>query len=147
MSQSVTLQLVTLTLTVNAISVYQRELSDFDLQMRTDLVRAFFPETDFFCENVTYIHTKPYSGTEIYSGYFEDPTREGMLQAREQIVMSKSRVKSNILHPTLELNAFAMEQFPHLDDRVIIRGSRYQIDYLSNDGMGIVKLFLVRSST
>lgn len=135
MAQTATIQRIDSAESVKTISAYQRVLSPFDLQMRSDLADAFFPVSDFFTEPITYIHSAPASVSTTYSAYFEDPSRE---------VSPRSQVKITTLHPMIELNQFAMAQYPKINDVIIVRGIRYSIDFIDYDGTGVIRIYLVR---
>jgi hypothetical protein len=135
MSQSATLQTISATFLVATIGAFQRELSDFDKQMRTDLVDGFFAEQDFFNEPISYEHSAPYSTTESYSGYFEDPTRE---------VAPKSQAKVTVRQPMVQLNRYALKQQPKTSDVIVARGARYTFDFTDDDGTGVLDIYLVR---
>jgi len=135
MTQTATLILLSASFSIGTVGAYQRVLSTFDLQMRVDLAEAFFPTRDFFCEQITIEHSAPYSASETYSGYFEDPTRE---------VSPKSQVRVTALHPMIELSVPDLAQYPRTSDVIVIRNVRYTIDFIEDEGTGVIRIYLLR---
>ena len=135
MAQTATLILISASFSLGTVGTYQRVLSDFDIQMRVDLQEAYFPSRDFFCEPITIEHSAPYSASESYSAYFEDPSRD---------VSPNSQIRVNELHPMVELDSFSLAQYPKTDDVFVIRGVRYTIDFLDDDGTGVIRVYLLR---
>jgi hypothetical protein len=135
MAQEATLSPIVAQVSIPLTEAYQRTLSDFDEQMITDLDDAFFPTQDFFCEQITIEHAAPYSDSETYSGYFEDPTRD---------VSPNSSIRVTALHPMIELSVPHLAQYPTMEDVIVIRGIRYTIDFIDDEGTGVIRIYLLR---
>lgn len=135
MAQSATTQTLHLIINITTASAFQEVLSDFDLQVRYDLINAFFPEDDFYTVLIQYIHSYPLNTIENYTVYFEDPTRE---------VSPHANIKVTNRHPRVELNAYELKQYPKVDDILVIKGIRYGIDYIDDEGTGVIELYLVK---
>ena len=110
-------------------------LSNLQIQMKDDLDNVFFNTNEFAeKESIQYIHSK--SGvTRIYEAIFDNPSQDVKAGSQTEILGIK---------PQVQIPSWLMEHQPILNDVLIVKGIRYNIDSYEDDGVGVVTIYLVR---
>jgi len=129
-SQIVILIGLTVTVTAGTLTPVIEERNSFHDVMAADLSSTFFSD---FEENIRYIHSN--GKTEVYDGIVDIPSADASIISESSIVAYK---------PSVQLRRIALKCNPTKGDKLTVRGSRYRVDNYSDDGVGVITVFLAR---
>jgi len=132
MTQNINLSLIQRTASAFNIEVVHNIVSNFHKQIRNDLSGVFINQVEFAIP-IQYLHYGN-KKTNNYYGIFDDMSKDEKLGMSDFVVVQ----------PKVTMDRYSLEQQPRKGDILTIKGIKYSIDTIEDDGTGETTIFLIR---